>query len=122
MGNMIHACAIQYVKDQKLLNELIGCMMDGNMNVKENAENCAKSHKVDWLALEACLGSKEGGQLLAMHGDDTHSLKPGVRFIPTIQINGSQDGQNQFLKNLAKAICEIHKKIQTTSESPCDNL
>lgn len=122
-GNMIHACAINYVKDQNVLNELIGCMMDRNMNVKENAKNCASTHKVDWIALEACFESKEGGQLLAMHGDDTHSLKPGVRFIPTIQINGSQDGQSQMLKQLDKAVCEIHKKAsQSTDKSPCDHL
>lgn len=105
---MIHACAIKYVKDQNVLNELVGCMMNDNNDVKSNAQQCAQSHKVGWTPIKACSESPEGGELLAMHGDDTHSLKPSVHFIPTIQVNGSQDEQNQLLKNLAKAICQVH--------------
>ncbi len=120
-GNMIQACAIQYVKDDQVLNELIGCMMADNMDVLGSAEKCANSHKVDWLSIKACSESKEGGELLAMYGDDTNSLKPSVHFIPTVQLNGSQDEQKLILKNLPLAICQHLSKTSLTIKE-CDNL
>ena len=113
---MIHACAIQYVKDQSVLNELIGCMMQDNKDIKSNAEKCAKSFSVDYLPIQACSETKEGGDLLAMHGDDTHSLKPGVQFIPTVQINGGQKEQSLMLKNLPKAICHVFEKSKESAD------
>ena len=107
LGNMIHACAVKYVKDQNLINEYIGCMMDNNRQLEEAGQKCAtKLGHIDWSVISKCSQSIEGGTLLASLGDDTHSLKPSVSFIPTIQMNGSQQQQNILLKDLTKAVCE----------------
>ena len=118
---MIHACAMKYVNDAQILNQLIGCMMEDNRDITANAEKCSKSLEVDWKPIQDCSQSKEGGELLAVLGDDTNSLKPAVHFIPTIQINGSQDNQKLILKNLPKAICELYKKEDSVAASSlCD--
>jgi len=121
MGNMIHACAVKHVKDSRVLNKLIGCMMQDNRDIKANAEKCIISHEVNWKQIQSCSESKEGGELLAVLGDDTKSLKPRVHFIPTVQINGSQDNQKLMLKDLSKAICELYKqKDNSAATSLCD--
>ena len=118
---MIHTCAMKYVTNADTLNKLIGCMMLDNRDIIANAEKCSKSFEVDWKHVQDCSQSKEGGELLAAIGDDTSSLKPKVHFIPTIQINGSQDNQKLILKNLPKAICELYKKEDSDAASKlCD--
>ena len=108
LGNTIHACAVQYVRNQDLVNEYIGCMMDNNRDLKEAGQKCAeKLGNIDWPSISTCAEGAEGGKLLAHHGDDTHSLKPSVTFIPTAQLNGSQDGQKLMLKDLKRAICNV---------------
>ena len=111
-GNMLHACAVKYVKDQNLLNEYIGCLMQHNVEELEEAgQACAakvggEDFKVDWPAISKCSENSQGGTLLANYGDDTHSLKPSVTFIPTVQLNGSQEKQNILLKDLTRAVCD----------------
>ena len=83
-------------------------MMDNNRDLKEAGQKCAeKLGNIDWQSISACAEGAEGGTLLAHLGDDTHSLKPSVTFIPTCQINGSQDGQKLMLKDLKRAICNV---------------
>ncbi len=64
---------------------------------------------MNWDEIEKCTNGPEGGDLLASHGEDTHSLRPRVSFIPTVQVDGSQDGQNLMLKNLVKVVCNAYK-------------
>lgn len=121
MGNMIHACAIKHVKDSRVLNKLIGCMMQDNRDLKANGEKCSMLNNINWKLIETCLDSKEGGELLALVGDDTNSLTPRITFIPTVQINGSQDNQKLMLKNLSKAICELYKQKDNSPDTTiCD--
>ena len=62
--------------------------------------------KIHWPAISTCSKNSEGASLLANYGDDTHSLKPSVTFIPTVQLNGSQEKQNILLKDLTRAVCD----------------
>ena len=106
-GNMIHACSIYYIKDQNLLNQVIFCMMENNRDMKAAGQSCADKLGLDWQSVLKCSENHEGGNLLAAIGDDTNSLKPSVSFIPTVQLNGSQERQKLMLKDLSKAICEM---------------
>ena len=40
---------------------------------------CAESLGINWSVIEQCVDGREGQDLLAMHGDDTHSLRPKIR-------------------------------------------
>ena len=80
--------------------------MDNNRDLKEAGQKCAeKLGNIDWQSIASCAEGAEGGTLLAHLGDDTHSLKPSVTFIPTAQLNGSQNDQKLMLKDLKKAVC-----------------
>ena len=99
-------------------------MMEDNYQIIQGDEKCSTNLDADTKQkIQDCSKSKEGGELLAMYGDDTNSLKPKVQFIPTIQINGSQDDQKLMLKNLLKAICQFNKhlhKDNAANPSICD--
>lgn len=45
--------------------------------------------------------------MLKLNGDVTHALRPGITFIPTITLDGSQGRQAAILKNLLAEICKI---------------
>lgn len=51
--------------------------------------------------------SPHGAELLKMHGEITHALKPSVSFIPTITLNGSQGRQASILKDLLEEVCKV---------------
>lgn len=70
---------------------------------------CADKLGIDWTSIQTCASGREGQELLAMYGDDTHSLRPKISFIPTIVLNGSQDGQRAILKNFLLELCRTYK-------------
>lgn len=66
-----------------------------------------------------CAKGKKGSQLLKKHGEKTNALNPPVSFIPTIEINGSQDlvPLSKILKDLKQSVCNLFK----TRPVGCDN-
>ena len=64
---------------------------------------------IAWEKIERCVTGTEGHGLLAGFGDMTHKLQPRVSFIPTIQVDGKQDGQKDMLKNFTKVLCRLFK-------------
>jgi len=111
---MIHACAIGQLtskSDEPLLVAYIGCMINNNRNPEDIGKKvlgrnspisicspvelcscfvfqCAKELGVDWGPIEKCWKGTVGPELLKSHGEQTHSLRPAVSFIPTVVING----------------------------------
>lgn len=118
IGNMIHACAIKYVQDQHKIIEYIACMISNNREPQTIAKSCAEQHGINWAPILACAETKEGGQLLAMHGDDSLSLR--MTFIPTVQIDGSQNQQSLILRDLHQVVCKAYKGPQKPES--CDML
>lgn len=107
-GNMLHACAIKYIRSQDTLVEFIKCMMTDSYEVNRG-QKCADELELDYKPINTCFKSLEGQKLLASYGDDTHSLRPKISFIPTVVVNGRQDGQPDMLKNLTSFICHKYK-------------
>ncbi len=64
---------------------------------------------VHWETIRRCTSGREGQDLLAAAGRDTHALRPKVSFIPTIVIDGSQDNQKGILKNFTRELCRAYK-------------
>ncbi|XP_059099154.1 gamma-interferon-inducible lysosomal thiol reductase-like isoform X1 [Tigriopus californicus] len=111
-GNMIHTCAMHYIPESTKLTEYIHCMMGDNYDPMQAGRNCASQLEIEWSPIEACASGKEGQKMLAVVGDDTHSLRPRVSFIPTIVLNGSQDNQKMMLKNLLKEVCRKYQGVK----------
>lgn len=64
---------------------------------------------IDFEPINQCANDITGSKLLAEYGERTHSLMPPVHFIPTIELNGSQNnvGQSAILKDLLKSVCKL---------------
>lgn len=80
---------------------------------------CGEHYNIDHMPILNCAKGKKGSQLLKKHGEKTNALNPPVSFIPTIEINGSQDlvPLSKILKDLKQSVCNLFK----TRPVGCDN-
>lgn len=68
---------------------------------------CTKANNIDAEQIQKCFDSPHGAELLKMHGELTHALRPLVSFIPTITLDGSQGRQASILKDLLTEVCKV---------------
>ncbi|XP_045481512.1 gamma-interferon-inducible lysosomal thiol reductase-like [Harmonia axyridis] len=117
-ANKIHACVIDSVKHPSIQLKYIACMIRNNQKPDDIAEKCGKNYNIDPSPILNCARGEKGSLLLKKHGEKTHALNPPVSFIPTIEINGSQDliPLSKILKDLRQTVCNLLK----TRPSGCD--
>lgn len=77
-ANIYHACTIEAVQDQKVLLNVISCMIANNFHPKDAMISCAKEYHVDYEAIQKCYDSPHGAELLKLHGEATGALRPRV--------------------------------------------
>lgn len=106
-ANIYHACTIEAVQEQRVLLDMIACMIRNNYQPREAMISCAKENRVDFEAINKCYDSHHGAELLKLHGEATDALRPRVSFIPTITLDGSQGRQASILKDLLAEVCKI---------------
>lgn len=107
-ANKVHACVIELVREPRARLKYVACMIDDNMVPDDAGQKCAVAAGVDYAPIGDCV-SVRGALLLRAHGERTHALRPPVKFIPTIELNGSQTvvAQAAILKDLRKAVCQV---------------
>lgn len=76
---MYHACSIEAVEDQRVLLQMVSCMIANNIHPKESMISCAKENRVDYEAIQKCVDSPHGAELLKLHGEATGALRPEVK-------------------------------------------
>ncbi|CAB4068510.1 IFI30 [Lepeophtheirus salmonis] len=69
LGNMVHACAIKYVKFP-ILMDFIACMMERSDVPVLAGKECASKLEIEWTEIEECSMSLEGKQLLFNNGEE----------------------------------------------------
>ncbi|KAJ3639566.1 hypothetical protein Zmor_002917 [Zophobas morio] len=111
-ANKIHACVIDLVEDPLLTAKYIECMIKDNMIPDDAGEKCGQELKIEYTPIGECANGDRGTALLKTYGERTHSLIPSVKFIPTIELNGSQTivQQSAILKNLLTSVCQLFQK------------
>ncbi|XP_034952131.1 gamma-interferon-inducible lysosomal thiol reductase-like [Chelonus insularis] len=109
-ANMIHACAIDIIKNPTVQVNFIACMIEHNLWPINITRNCAEKMHLDADSILNCTKSSRGPELLAKYGRMTQSLNPPVSFIPTVTLNGNSYDQAAILANLLKEVCK-HFKI-----------
>ncbi|XP_040572852.1 gamma-interferon-inducible lysosomal thiol reductase [Lepeophtheirus salmonis] len=107
LGNMVHACAIKYVKFP-ILMDFIACMMERSDVPVLAGKECASKLEIEWTEIEECSMSLEGEQLLFNNGEETNNLTPPKTVVPTDTLNGSQDDQEELIHNLKQKICSSY--------------
>uniref|UniRef100_A0A2M4BY20 Putative gamma-interferon-inducible lysosomal thiol reductase isoform x1 n=1 Tax=Anopheles marajoara TaxID=58244 RepID=A0A2M4BY20_9DIPT len=106
-ANTIHACVIEAVHDPKTRLEMVACMIQDNIMPRDAFQRCARENGVEIESIQKCFDSTHSAELLKLHGEATHALRPPVTFIPTITLDGSQANQKSLLKDLFGAVCQV---------------
>lgn len=106
-ANTIHACVVEAVHDAKIRLNMVGCMIRDNLIPKDAFYRCAKENGVEIESIQKCYDSPHGAELLKLHGEATHALRPSVSFIPTVTLDGQQGRQASILKDLFGEVCKI---------------
>ena len=70
---------------------------------------CSMTHDVTWEPILNCAKSEEGSKLMAVHGDDTHSLRPKLTFVPHIVMNGKHIQPKDALTNFRHILCSAFR-------------
>ncbi|CAB3239913.1 unnamed protein product [Arctia plantaginis] len=106
-GNMLHACAIDFLGNITLAVEFNTCMMSFDQNNKgsdnEAADKCGRLMNIDSGPIKHCAISRRGLMLLKNYGDE--SKKVGFSSVPFILMNGNQYSGDNFLRD----VCDIFR-------------
>ena len=66
-------------------------------------------HEVNWDPIHNCTTSREGTEILAAHGDDTHSLRPKMTFVPHVVMNGRYIKPSDTMNNFKHILCSAYR-------------
>ncbi|VEN53361.1 unnamed protein product [Callosobruchus maculatus] len=115
-GNKVQACAVALL-DQRKSTEFVVCTMkSGDAAAEENLYKCASENNVTFSEIKDCADSSKGDELLAFNGYRTTSVKPPIRFVPTIIFN---DSYNQTMQDMA--LTNFSSVIDFLINQNCDN-
>uniref|UniRef100_A0A182YS94 Gamma-interferon inducible lysosomal thiol reductase n=1 Tax=Anopheles stephensi TaxID=30069 RepID=A0A182YS94_ANOST len=106
-ANTIHACVVEAVREPRTLLDMVACMIKNNIIPRDTFYRCAKEHGVEIESIKKCYDSPHGAELLKVHGEATHALRPAVTFIPTVTLDGAQYVQKSILKDLFGNVCQV---------------
>ncbi|XP_050078443.1 GILT-like protein 1 [Anopheles maculipalpis] len=106
-ANTIHACVVEAVREPKTRLDMVACMIKNNIIPRDTFYRCAKEHGVEIESIKKCYDSPHGTELLKVHGEATHALRPAVTFIPTVTLDGAQYVQKSILKDLFGNVCQV---------------
>eukprot|EP00088_Acartia_fossae_P007804 TRINITY_DN13661_c0_g1_i1.p1 TRINITY_DN13661_c0_g1~~TRINITY_DN13661_c0_g1_i1.p1 ORF type:complete len:230 (-),score=20.46 TRINITY_DN13661_c0_g1_i1:119-808(-) len=117
-ANKFHACAVKQL-EPKISVPLVVCLMENNRNTKSALEKCAQKVSISHVHIDECAEGDEGNKLLYLFGELTHDLSPSVYFIPTVEIEKSQDRFKAALHDLKNQICQEYQKKYSKKYSQC---
>jgi len=122
LGNTFHACGVKS-SDMDTSVSFVTCMMEKyDEPAAETAKSCASQLKISFSTIESCVTGPEGKKLLHIMGEMTHRLSPKVSFIPTVEIEKSQNRFVDALKNLSLQVCLEYRVKFGKSYPKCDSL
>ncbi|XP_063370682.1 gamma-interferon-inducible lysosomal thiol reductase-like [Cydia amplana] len=109
-GNKLHACAIDELKDIRVAEPYISCMMNGtgggDGSTDKDATKCGDLMKIDSMPIMVCAKGKKGEELLEYYGKETDKMADKIDGVPFVFINGEEFDLHDDLK---KTICEALK-------------
>ncbi|CAG0882932.1 unnamed protein product [Cyprideis torosa] len=117
VGNRYHACVIEELKnDVKKQLEVTTCIFTYGMNAVEGAEKCCTQYELNFRDIQSCATGPKGFELLAKHGEDTHSLREEISFIPTVSFDHVNQMKQSFeaLKDFRSTVCDYAKEYGIT--------
>lgn len=88
LGNRIHACTIDVVKDSSVLVPFAICVASYGLNagVELSAYECGKEMGIDMESVKKCVDSKDTVKLMRSFGESTQTMN--VTHVPWVAVNG----------------------------------
>ncbi|KAG0720505.1 Gamma-interferon-inducible lysosomal thiol reductase [Chionoecetes opilio] len=108
-ANMVHACVTSVFREEAKQLDIVSCMIDKNEQPMKAGLKCVERFGEAWDSVERCVESEKGGSIMKHMGDMTHSLRPKVSFIPTVEIDGSLSEQSHIQQDLHKVLCRRYR-------------
>ncbi|XP_063849997.1 gamma-interferon-inducible lysosomal thiol reductase-like isoform X2 [Scylla paramamosain] len=108
-ANTVHACVTNAIRDEEKQLDIVSCMIERNEQPMKVGQKCVEKFGEEWSKVAQCVESDKGASILKHMGDMTHSLRPKVSFIPTVEIDGSLSEQSQILQDIHKVLCRRYK-------------
>eukprot|EP00747_Dinoflagellata_sp_TGD_P211433 gnl/TRDRNA2_/TRDRNA2_84673_c0_seq2.p1 gnl/TRDRNA2_/TRDRNA2_84673_c0~~gnl/TRDRNA2_/TRDRNA2_84673_c0_seq2.p1 ORF type:complete len:894 (-),score=196.82 gnl/TRDRNA2_/TRDRNA2_84673_c0_seq2:41-2722(-) len=102
LGNMIHLCAMDQIKDPAKYVPFLGCMAaNPNYSVEKSSYECAAQHNVSAKELKECVKSVPANAKMAKIGNETMEIK-GRTWVPWVMVNGvhAPSAENGYLERL----------------------
>ena len=84
---MIHACAIEAIKEPKQQLEYLTCMIKRNHEPQDIMKTCAENMGIAYQSILKCYNGEHGKHLLAKYGEITEENRSKITFIPTISLD-----------------------------------
>uniref|UniRef100_A0A2P2I703 Gamma-interferon-inducible lysosomal thiol reductase-like n=1 Tax=Hirondellea gigas TaxID=1518452 RepID=A0A2P2I703_9CRUS len=111
-GNMMLACAKNYISDGDLYVEFNICVMSAR-DPPTAGELCAEELNIAYESIAECSTSTEGEQLLHEVGVLTHALVPEVTYIPWMVVNDEHTYaiQNGAEYDLLEFVCTEYQGV-----------
>ncbi|KAH6935956.1 hypothetical protein HPB50_011690 [Hyalomma asiaticum] len=106
--NQVQTCAVKYVHPVRKLLDFVACMYRQD-DPTTAGQPCAKKVGTYWPVLDKCSRGPEGMKLFKEMGERTQSLKPPMKWVPYVQINGAHDDAMEGLveKDLFGFTCKL---------------
>uniref|UniRef100_A0A2A4K410 Uncharacterized protein n=1 Tax=Heliothis virescens TaxID=7102 RepID=A0A2A4K410_HELVI len=104
-GNKLHACAIDFLRNETKAAFFNSCMMESSRTGRGSddaaVDECGRIMNIGTDTIKQCAKSYKGSVLLKYYGDE--SKKVGFKYVPYILINGvANDGEN-FMRDICAA-------------------
>ncbi|XP_037088575.1 gamma-interferon-inducible lysosomal thiol reductase-like [Pollicipes pollicipes] len=105
-GNRLHACVIYDTRTTDARLEAVTCLMADYETLNATAPGCVRAAGLDWETVSRCAVSDVSLEKELEFGRRTQALQPPLTSVPTITLDGSQDGQAAMLADLLFYVCE----------------
>ncbi|XP_047108642.1 gamma-interferon-inducible lysosomal thiol reductase-like [Schistocerca piceifrons] len=106
-GNKIHSCAVELLDDPTSQLQYVACTMRGEDDPVESGSECARSMYIVWEPIMDCAEGPLGNELLYANGVRTRSVRPELKGVPTITLNGIRKKSTVVWNDLLGEVCKL---------------
>lgn len=120
-GNLIQACAINMVSQEKSM-ALIFCMASHpEYSIEKASYECMQKHDIDPKKIKDCVQSPKGNELITTLAKQTESV-PGRDWTPWIMIDGQHlKNQTHFVPTICTKVSELLAEVGGDTPSTCQH-
>ena len=104
-GNRLLGCVSGAAPSQAVRVTTIACLMDKQHSLQQDGPACVAAGGLSWQEQADCAAADASYTEALQFGELTSALDPALTFVPTITLDGSQDGQLGLFTDLLNTVC-----------------